>query len=179
VGGWVLRPLRSFCQQVYCLSERSASVRIGRSICSFLPPFVEGDPRGDTSPALSLSLCWEQVGRASEELTPGCGWTQRWGWESGRLGGLHLCVQYKWLVFLWKKLKSNWTKIIHKENDPIWRWYAPLACLYLHFHTRYKDCCLSELERSLSYLIKYNKSDIWTLGGMINLVFLNLASFGT
>lgn len=33
-------------------------------------------------------------------------------------------------------------------------------------------------ERSLTNLIKYNKSDVSTLGGVINSVFPNLALFG-
>lgn len=33
-------------------------------------------------------------------------------------------------------------------------------------------------ERSLTKLIKYNKSDVSTLGGVINSVFPNLSSFG-
>lgn len=49
---------------------------------------------------------------------------------------------------------------------------APIWISTLSIKTTYRS------ERSLTNLIKYNKSDVSTLGGVINSVFLNLASFG-
>lgn len=49
---------------------------------------------------------------------------------------------------------------------------APIWISTLGIKTTYRS------ERSLTNLIKYNKSDVSTLGGVINSVFPSLASFG-
>lgn len=57
-------------------------------------------------------------------------------------------------------------------EDSMFLWAANIWISILGIKTTYQS------KRSLTNLIKDNKSDVSTLGGVINSGFLNLASFG-